>query len=379
VIDPAGVYEINGLPIEVLPDGAQWKLVLAGVPEGFEPGLIRVDDSTFRVERGLMAGALLSFNGLRGGKVGPIPFARVEGLYRQLPGYGLKPPPFVPNHERYATFRGLLDRTEEGGRVDWDLPYPKHEFVRWAQQLDEFVIHSSTNREIEEFLPIRNSMELLDHGGRGNLGAVYATHDGYWSMFFGIVDRERLRGSLRNGVYVWQTPDGRTTTTYQFSLDQESLRKSPFTKGAVYLLPRSTFRRVPHYPGGPISDEWVSEQPVRPRALLLVEPDDFPFLDQIAGHDESEFLGMVDLFGEVVARATGFDLPESGGLAIDLAWSCEIDAMYTEWAALADQYMPVVTRHLEGEGDSRTLFLDGPGPYLERVRERLEEILSAPA
>ena len=379
MIDPAGVYEINGLPLEVLEEGAQWKLVLAGVPEGFEPGLIRVDDSTFRVERGPMAGALLSFDGHEGGRVGPIPFARLERPYRQLPGYGLRPPPFVPDRERDGTFRDLLDRTEEGGRVEWDLPYPKHEFVRWAQRLDEFVFHSSTNRGIDEFQPIRNSMELLDHGGRGNLGAVYATHDGYWSMFFGIVDRERLRGSLRNGVYVWQAPDGRTTTTYQFSLDQESLRESPFTKGAVYLLPRSTFQRVPHYPGGPISDEWVSEQPVSPRASLLVEPDDFPFLDQIAGHDESEFLGMVDLFRELVARATAFDQPEDGGLVIDLEWSLEIDAMYAEWAALADRYMPVVARQLEGEGDSRTLLLHGPRPYLERVRERLEEFLSGPA
>lgn len=33
---------------------------------------------------------------------------------------------------------------------------------------------------------------------------------------------------------------------------------------------------------------WVSSQPVQPIAKLLVEPDDFPFLDQIHGHNDEK-------------------------------------------------------------------------------------------
>jgi hypothetical protein len=363
------------LTFEVLPDGESWKLDISGVPEGFEPGLVRLDETSFQVNRGPFHGAVFQFDDEAGGHAGPFPFTCVEGPYQEPPGYGLSPPPYGPDPNRDDAFAQLLEQTEPGDRIEWDLPYPKHEFVRWAQRLDRFVFHSSTNADIAEFLPIRDSMELQDHGGRGNLGAVYATHDGYWSMFFAIVDREKLRGSMRNGVHTWEAADGKTTTTYQFSLEQESLAQRPFTSGAVYLLPRETFRRLPFYQEGPISDEWASEEPVRPVASLLVDPEDFPFLDQVAPHDETEFLSMFDRFREVISGATSFR--ESDGLAIDLAWSPEIEGSYQEWSLLSGAYLPVVEHRLEGSGSTRTLFLNGPAPYVSGVKERLEEIISA--
>ena len=375
MIDPVGVYQMGPLHIEVLQDGDTWKLDLAGVPDGFEPGLIRLDDTRFQVERGPYHGAIFAFDDPDGGSAGPFPFTRIEPPYVEPPGYGLDPPTYQSDPDRDSAFVDLLGKTESGGRIEWDLPYAKHEFVRWTQRLDRFVFHSSTNPDIAEFLPIRDSMELQDHGGRGNLGAVYATHDGYWSMFFAIVDREKLRGSMRNGVQTWEAVDGRTTTTYQFSLEQESLAQRPFTSGAVYLLPRETFRRLPFYPNGPISDEWASEEPVRPVASLQVDPEDFPFLDQIAPHDETEFLSMFDRFLEVIAGATSFQ--EDDGLAVDLTWSPEIEASYQEWSVLSAAYLPVVEHRLEGGGATRTLVLHGPEPYLVGVKKRLEEITSA--
>ncbi len=365
---------MGGLPLQIIPNGHEWRVVLAGVPAGYEPGLTRLDDSSFRMERGPFAGAVISFDHPDSGHAGPIPVVRVDDEYEEPPGYGLGAPPYAPDPRRDRAFQALLSRTNAGAQIKWDLPHPKHEFVRWAQGLDRFIFHSSTTTTIEEFQPKRDSMELADHGGRGNLGAVYGTHDGYWSMFFGIVDRERLRGSMRNGVTQWESSDGRVAVTYQFSLEQQSLGNHPFTDGAVYLLPRESFRRVPHYPDGPLSDEWISEKPVRPVASLLVTPSDFPFLDQIAGHDESEFLSMVDRFRELMSGATSFDKKSPTQLVISLTWDPTAQHSHESWANLAKEHMPVVEHRLEGSGTSRTLHLNGPEPYVAQVEKRLREI-----
>ena len=360
--------------MEVVPDGESWKLIMPGAPRGFEPALTRLSDTTFQIVRGPFHGGILEFEDPNHGHAGPIPLTRLETPYEEPPGYGLEPPPYEPDPERDRAFEALLDITAPGGRIEWDLPYPKHEFVRWAQGLDRFIFHSSTNIAIDEFVPIRNSIEFLNHGGRGNLGAVYGTHDGYWSMFFAIVDRSRLRGSIRNGVMRWEAPDGRVRFTYQFSVEQDSLTRRPFTTGAVYLLPRDTFRRLPYYPGGPISDEWASEEPVRPVASLIVEPDAFPFLDQIAGHDEGEILEMFERFDELMGKATSYR--DGDEMAIELSWDPETESRFERWSDLAGRYMPDVECRLEGEGPSRTLHLRGPAPFLDGVAAQVERSLT---
>lgn len=363
--------------MSVSPEGKGWKVVFPGVPEGFEPGLSRIDDSTFVIERGPFGGAVVWFEDDDTAHAGPIPIKRLNGEYREPPGYGLPPPAYSPDAQRDQAFRALLDKTDPGGRINWDLPHPKHEFVRWAQGLDRFIFHSSTNTAIEEFQPKRDSMELSDHGGRGNLGAVYGTHDGYWSMFFGIVDRTRLRGSMRNGVYRWEAPDGRRTTTYQFSLEQETLAGRPFTEGAVYLLPRDTFRRLRYYPGGPVSEEWASEEPLQPVASLLIIPRDFPFLDSIAGHDESDFLAMSARFRQLIGNVISYEGSEQSGLRVRLAWNEDAQTAYQEWSRRAEQYMSAVEHRLEDDGPEKVLRLDGPPPYLNGVRGRLDEIMES--
>lgn len=373
MIDPTGTYEVDGLAIRVFPHGTGWKVEYAGVPAGFEPTLNRIDGTGFEMLRGPMGGAILEFDDADGGHMGPMSFHRSNRPYSTPPGYGLSPPPIAADEARDARFDELLRSNAEGGRLSWDLPYPKHEFVAWATAQDRYIFHSSTNVDIDEFQPIRQSMELMDRGGRGNLGAVYGTHDGYWSMFFGIVDRPNLRGSIRNGVYRWEAEDGRVVTTYQFSLEQNSLVGKPFTSGAIYLLPRASFRRLHFYPDGPISDEWASEEAVRPIASLLIDPEDFPFLDRIAGHDESEYLHMLDLFWQFLAGLVSYEVGD--GIEVSLDWSPDADRAYAEWADLADRYIPVVAHSLQGDGQNRVLRLEGPPPYIAVVAKRLGEIM----
>ncbi len=46
-------------------------------------------------------------------------------------------------------------------------------------------------------------------------------------MFFAVVDRSRLRGSIRNGVVYLQNEAGEALAVYNFSLNQDQLAKRP--------------------------------------------------------------------------------------------------------------------------------------------------------
>ena len=57
---------------------------------------------------------------------------------------------------------------------------------------------------------------------------------------------------------------------YMFAVFGVDPRESTaWTRGAVYALPRESFRRE-------WGNEWVSDVPVRPVLRVLVGPDDFP-------------------------------------------------------------------------------------------------------
>ena len=127
---------------------------------------------------------------------------------------------------------------------------------------DAVIFHGSGELDIEEFRPIRTSMELNDRTGRGNLGATYGTHDGPWAMFFAGIDRAQLEGTIRNGIADYTSSDGATVRIYRFSIHADLLGARPYRSGALYVLPRDRFTRIPYYEGGLLSDEWACFEPV---------------------------------------------------------------------------------------------------------------------
>lgn len=58
----------------------------------------------------------------------------------------------------------------------------------------------------------------------------------------------------------------------------------------MYLLPEDAFAPPEIDPVG--FDEWYSQTPVEPVAMVSVEPEEFPFLDDVVGHTESESIYM---------------------------------------------------------------------------------------
>lgn len=205
-----------------------------------------------------------------------------------LPDYWLPRPTPNVDEGAGAAFDALLDATLAGSgcpMVAYTLPWPKWQFLCHVADRHDVALHGSGNSDITEFEP-RKSYDLEEFG---NQKAVYAAADGLWAMFFAVVDRDRI-GSTTNGCI--RLTDGSATVRgpyYQFSVSRPALLQRPWRNGTVYLLPRTTFTTQPPMVVGPNVvhiAQLASPVPVRPFAKIAVTPADFPFLEQVRGHDD---------------------------------------------------------------------------------------------
>lgn len=193
----------------------------------------------------------------------------------------------APDHEfdaeQRASFESLYERARRpgDGQIDYDLPYPKHEFLAYLSREKPVVFHGSNEPGIPELEP----REQTDYAGDPTT-AVFATKDPLWAMFFAVLDQQSIHGSLRNAGFVMADPDDEPRRHYFFSLAKENVRTQPWRAGAVYILSEDAFDppEIDHLG----FDEWYAEAPVGPIAVLDVEPNEFPFVADVVGHDESE-------------------------------------------------------------------------------------------
>ena len=308
--DYLGFYYYHGLLFHVqMRDGALVS-ALSGVPEGYEIVLEPLGGEQYRMRGGPADGLPFSFERDAGGKVytiqaGPLQVERISAEQAdRFPVIGRFPAPAVTyTPDKMAAFAALLAQALEGngGWLEYSLPYPKHEFVQYVTAQEVVIFHGSNDLNIETFAPQRNSTELYDISGRGNRLAVYGTHEGLWSMFFAVVDRPRLRGSIRNGVSYYYNRQGEKLALFNFSINQEQLSEQPWCEGALYFLSLSVFERLELMPGA-LSNEWASTQEMRLLSKLRLSPADFPFLDVIEGHDDS-LLIRVEEIGQAIRDA----------------------------------------------------------------------------
>jgi hypothetical protein len=165
-------------------------------------------------------------------------------------------------------FDGLLARTPEGGAVDYDLPQPKWWFLHHLVTRG-FLLHGSNERDIDRF---RTRPNFDAHNVR-RVDAVFATDDAIWPIYFAVVNRAVAQSYIN-----WCEHPGNETSRYLFSIGSDPRDPRSWTRGTVYVLPGDTFEPTPD------SRELTSSVPVRPRARLNVEPDDFPLKAQTRGH-----------------------------------------------------------------------------------------------
>jgi hypothetical protein len=219
--------------------------------------------------------------------------------------YLLPQPPFDLTLEKQAAFESLLDATPPGGLIDYQLSYPKWQFLSYICKARELVLHGSQNVGIEIVEP-RQALYVRAFSAQE---AIYATTDGILVMYFAIVDRKNFSPlSLFNSCLdIHVSPDQIWGPLYFFSITHSALIQKPWCEGA-YILPRETFAQEPPQPMSGVEivfPHWISAQSAKPVAKLLVHPQDFPFLAQVHGHDDEKLTQLM------AANPDGFPWPEA--------------------------------------------------------------------
>ena len=358
---------------------------MPGVPNGYEVLLEPVGDDRYRNIGGPIDGSTLIFNRdemdeVIGMQVDTFELVKInhEEL-KKLPVIKRYPAPkFALTTKKRAQFEKLLRSSlaqADGAWIEYDLPYPKHEFVQFVTAQDQIIFHGANNLEIEAFQPVRKSMELHDETGRGNIQGVYGTHDGLWSMFFSVVNRERLHGSIRNGVMYFQNQAGKQIAVYNFSINQEFLEKRPYIEGALYFLPRETFTRL-HLTSESYANEWVSEQPVEPIAKLKIQPEDFPFLEQIDGHDDSELIRLNTMSEQIREAAISATL-DSDNFQVTLPKESEIASLLNEYIELQRVMIPAAQFQVQsGDQDVKLIITALPPAVRQMLSTQYQDLLA---
>lgn len=222
------------------------------------------------------------------------------------PAFLLPAPPFEMTPEKRSAFEELWNTTPQGSLIDFQLPYPKWEFLSYLCETKELVLHGSQNPEIEVVEP----RQANDVKNFSNQRAIYATTDGIWVTFFAILDRKNFHGmSLFNSCMRIRLPDDRLSEpTYFFSITHSALVQKPWCQGMIYILPRRSFQQeAPQHMQEMeiVFPHWISTTPAAPAAKLEVKPQDFPFLAQIHGHNDEKLVQLA------TAHPDGFPWPEA--------------------------------------------------------------------
>ena len=205
----------------------------------------------------------------------------------ELPDYWLPRPGVEPGPDLRASFDQLWERAIASGDSPMVEPPPalRWQFLCHLADARGLVLHGSGDPGIAVFEP----RQAQDLSAFGNQKAVYAAGDGLWAMFFAIVDRDRI-GSVTNACVRLADAAGEVSPPrYVFSITRSALPERPWRSGTVYVLPGDTFELQPPMRFGELEvriPQLASLVGVRPLARVAVEPDDFPFLSQIRGHDD---------------------------------------------------------------------------------------------
>lgn len=177
-------------------------------------------------------------------------------------------------------YEKLFEDARHGdGVIRYASPYPKHRFIQYISKYKDVLVHGTNHGEITTFEPRKQTL----YNGQ-QVEAVFASKDGIWPVFFAILDREKMYGSIRNGCFELN----KINKYYFFSINQETHAHDPWTNGTIYFLPKTSFNKVG---GGIVTfDEWISETSVVPLAKIDVEKEDFYFHHKVSVHKSVESL-----------------------------------------------------------------------------------------
>lgn len=189
-----------------------------------------------------------------------------------------KSPKISFTKEEINDFNKIFDEAiHRDGLIEYTNKFPKQRFIQYISNNKNVLLHGSNNMSISAFEPRRQTL----YNGK-YIDAVFASKDGIWPLFYAVLDKQRLKGSIRNGCL-------RTSTGnkfYFFSVSKETYMNDPWTTGMIYFLPIESFEKASN--GILCFDEWISKHTVKPIARLEVDLNDFYFKDKVTIHKPRE-------------------------------------------------------------------------------------------
>lgn len=220
--------------------------------------------------------------------------------------YLLPQPSFDLSSEKQAAFDALIDSTPANGFVDYQLTYPKWQFLSYLCKSRELVLHGSQNAGIDVVEP----RKAVDVKTFSNQEAIYATTDGIFVIYFAIVDRKNFQPlSLFNSCLEIRVSSAEVLgPLYFFSITHSALLRQPWCDGVIYILPRESFEQEPAQrmmDAEIIFPHWISAKHTQPVAKLQIKPQDFPFLANIHGHNDEKLIELS------ATNPDGFPWPEA--------------------------------------------------------------------
>jgi hypothetical protein len=189
--------------------------------------------------------------------------------------------PVRPRHaiefdELFNLHRGLQDLRP----IEYNLPIPKLDFLNYLCDWWGLVVHGTQISDLNVLLPVRQGTDSTQFGNRKQ---VFCSPDAIWGMWFAILDKNKFT-ITRNGC-VGIGSKAEREKFYHFELERDLKNHFPFTNGTLYFaraedFPSHHLIRMLNFFGGDF-EEWGSSIPVAPLAKIEVEPQDFPYLDQV--------------------------------------------------------------------------------------------------
>lgn len=158
--------------------------------------------------------------------------------------------------------------------IEYNLPYPKEEFLKFLVENKNVLLHGSTNQNLEILEP-RQANDKRKKSGNKN--AIYGVTDPVLSIFYAIRDRKNLQGVIESGI---KTNEETGKSEYEFKIPKNNEETQPWTKGMIYILDKGKFSPEKE-DDGRLSNEWIVDVPIKPLAKLEVGPEDFPHMDKV--------------------------------------------------------------------------------------------------
>lgn len=112
--------------------------------------------------------------------------------------------------------------------IEYNLPYPKVEFLNYACEWCGLVAHGSPLGDLKTLEPVRKSSDV---GEFGNRQQIFCSPDAIYALWFAILDKEKYH-KTRNGCTRSGTGAGRLKY-YMFELPEATQTNPPYAPGFI--------------------------------------------------------------------------------------------------------------------------------------------------